>query len=211
MVDTKLDKYIEEYSTQENDILYKLNRETNLSVLRARMISGHVQGQFLKMFVQILKPKNILEIGTFTGYSAISMALGMENNAKLYTIENNDELEEIIDKYISEAKLEDKIELIMGDALSAIQNLNIRFDLVFIDANKREYLNYYNEVIEKLNSGGIIIADDVLWSGKVTQEIKNNDEQTKGIIEFNEFVKNDSRVENVIIPLRHGINIIRKK
>ena len=211
MVDTKLDKYIEKYSTQENEILYKLNRETNLSVLRARMISGHVQGQFLKMFVQILKPKNILEIGTFTGYSAISMALGLENDAKLYTIENNDELEEIIDKYITEAKLEDKIELIMGDALSAIQNLDIKFDLVFIDANKREYLNYYNEVIEKLNSGGIIIADDVLWSGKVTQEIKSNDEQTKGIIKFNEFVKDDSRVENVIIPLRHGINIIRKK
>ena len=207
----EIDKYILNHIEPEDEILKELDRETHLNVAGARMISGHLQGQVLTMFSKIIKPKNILEIGTFTGYSAICLAKGLQENGKLITIEIDDELENMARNYIVKAGVEHKIVQLIGAALEIIPTLNETFDLVFIDAQKPEYSAYYNAVFEKVKNGGFIIADNTLWSGKVLETPAEDDYQTRGIIEFNTMIKNDDRIEKVILPLRDGMTIIRKK
>jgi len=210
-VNKELEQYILEHTTQEENVLKELTRETHINVMRPRMLSGHLQGQLLKMLSSMLSPKNILEIGTYTGYSGICLAQGLAEGGKLYTIDINDEIEDFTMSFIEKAELTEKIEFLIGDALEIIPSLDKQWDLVFIDADKRDYLNYYNAVIDNVRSGGFILADDVLWDGKVVEKVEKNDKQTQGIIAFNQFVQEDERVENVIIPLRHGITLIRKK
>ncbi|WP_167604987.1 O-methyltransferase [Maribellus sediminis] len=206
-----LDKYILDHIDDEDPILNELDRETHLKVLGARMISGHLQGQVLTMLSKMIGPKNILELGTYTGYSAICLAKGLQEGGKLVTIEVDDELESLAQKYFKKAGLQDKIEQRIGSALDIIPTLNKPFDLVFLDADKREYLDYYNLLIYRLESGAYILADNTLWSGKVLDKPKADDWQTLGILEFNEAIKKDHRVEKVILPLRDGMTLIRKK
>jgi caffeoyl-CoA O-methyltransferase len=207
----ELHKYILNHIDEEDEILYELDRETNLNVLGARMISGHLQGQVLSMLSKMIQPKTILEIGTFTGYSAICLAKGLQKNGKLITIEIDDELETLSSKYFEKSGLSNCIEQKIGKALDIIPTLNQSFDLVFIDADKREYIEYFKLVFDKVPSGGYIIADNTLWSGKVLQVPDKNDAQTKGVIDFNTFIKNNKKVEKVIFPLRDGMTVIRKK
>ena len=207
----KLDKYILDHIEPEDEVLRELDRETHLNVLRARMISGHLQGQILSMISKMIQPKTILEIGTFTGCSAICLAKGLKQNGKLITIEIDDELEKMASKYFEKAGIRNLISQQIGSAIEIIPQLNEQFDLVFIDADKKEYSNYYHLVFDKIKSGGYIIADNTLWSGKVLDEPATDDFQTKGIIEFNTLIKNDKRVEKVILPIRDGMTIIRKK
>lgn len=207
----EIEEYITKYSDTEDPILQELSRETNLKILRPRMISGNIQGKFLELITKMLKPEKILEIGTYTGYSAICFAKGLSNTGKLHTIEINDELEDFILKYFEKANVQNKIELHIGSALDIIPQLENNFDLVFIDADKRQYIDYYKLIINKVKSGGFIIADNVLWNGKVIEIDKQDDAYTKGIMEFNSYIKNDNRVENVILPIRDGLTLIRKK
>jgi predicted O-methyltransferase YrrM len=207
----EIDKYILNHIDPEDEILKELDRETNLNVLGARMISGHLQGQVLSLLSKLIRPKSILEIGTFTGYSAICLAKGMEEGGKLITIEIDDELENIAKKYFEKAGIQNFIVQKIGPALEIIPTLKETFDLVFIDAHKPEYPAYYDAIIDKVNKGGIIIADNTLWSGKVLELPADDDIATHGIIQFNEMIKNDNRVEKVILPLRDGMTIIRKK
>lgn len=207
----ELDKYILKHIDVEDEVLYELDRETNLKVLGGRMISGHLQGQVLSLFSKMIQPENILEIGTFTGYSAICLAKGMQKGGKLITIEIDDELESIATKYFEKASVKESIDQRIGSALNIIPTLNKSFDLVFIDADKREYSEYYKLVFDKVASGGYIIVDNTLWSGKVLETPAPDDNFTKSIIEFNTLIKNDKRVEKVILPLRDGMTIIRKK
>lgn len=206
-----IDKYILDHIDPEDEVLQQLDRETHLKVLGARMISGHLQGQVLSLLSKMIQPENILEIGTFTGYSAICLAKGIQANGKLITIEINDELETLSQKYFVKAGIQNNIVQLTGPALEIIPTLNVKFDLVFIDADKREYLACYHLVFEKVRKGGYIIADNTLWNGKVVEKISLDDEQTNGILEFNNFLKNDKRVEKIILPLRDGMTIIRKK
>ena len=208
---TEIDKYILDHIEPEDEILKELDRETHLNVVGARMISGHLQGQVLSMLSKMIRPKTILEIGTFTGYSAICLAKGLQDGGKLITIEIDDELESIANKYFKKAGIQYKIEQRIGAALEIIPTLKESFDLIFIDAHKPEYPAYYEAVFDKVNSGGIIIADNTLWSGKVLDEPAEDDFQTRGIIQFNDLIKSDNRVEKVILPLRDGMTIIRKK
>lgn len=207
----EIDNYILNHIEPEDEILKELDRETNLNVIGARMISGHLQGQMLTMLSKMIHPKYILELGTFTGYSAICLAKGLQEGGKLITIEIDDELEIIAKKYFEKAGVQQKIIQQIGPALEIIPTLNETFDLVFIDAHKPEYPAYYEAIIAKVKSGGYIIADNTLWSGKVLDKPVPDDYQTLGIIQFNEIVKNDSRIEKVILPLRDGMTIIRKK
>ena len=211
-LNNELERYITGHIDEESDILKELNRYTNINILRPRMLSGHIQGQLLKMICRMTNPVNILEIGTFTGYSAISMAEGLSHpDAHIDTIEINDELRSTIEKFFAKAGFEDKITLHTGSALDIIPALNKKFDLVFIDADKREYPKYYKLIFPMLNKGGYILADNILWNGKVIEPLDENDDYTKGILEFNDMVKNDKRVEKVILPFRDGIFLIRKK
>lgn len=205
-----IDEYIISQSEEEAEILKALERETKLKMLRPRMLSGHIQACLLRFIIKMTGAKKILEIGSFTGYSAIAMALST-NDGIVHTIEKNDENEGIINKYIQKSGLQNKLKLHIGDALSIIPTLGEAFDMVYIDADKRQYKAYYDMLICLLKPGGIIVADDVLWNDKVLDANKHNDPQTLGILEFNEFVKRDDRVENIILPIRHGINLIRKK
>jgi predicted O-methyltransferase YrrM len=210
-MDRKTEQYILSHIEPEDPILNALDRETHLKVPGARMISGHLQGLVLTMFSKMIQPERILELGTFTGYSAICLAKGLPENGKLITIEIDDELEDLAQKYFAKAELQEKIVQVIGPALEIIPSLNETFDLVFLDADKREYLAYYNLVFDKVRSGGYFITDNTLWSGKVLDPPAPGDEQTRGITAFNEAIKNDSRVEKVILPLRDGMTIIRKK
>lgn len=205
-----IDNYILKHIDAEDEVLAELDRETNLTVMGARMISGHLQGQVLSMLSKMINPRYILELGTFTGYSAICLAKGLQKEGKLITIEIDDELETLAQKYFCKAGLSDKIEQRIGSALDIIPTLNQSFNLVFLDADKREYVKYYQLLIDKLESGSYIIADNTLWSGKVLETPKADDHQTKGIIDFNTLIKNDPRVEKVILPLRDGMTVIRK-
>jgi len=207
----EIDKYILDHIEPEEEILKELDRETHLNVVGARMISGHLQGQVLSMLSKMIRPKTILEIGTFTGYSALCLIKGLQEGGKLITIEIDDELESIANKYFKKAGIQYKIEQRIGAALEIIPTLKESFDLIFIDAHKPEYPAYYEAVFDKVNSGGIIIADNTLWSGKVLDEPAEDDFQTRGIIQFNDLIKSDNRVEKVILPLRDGMTIIRKK
>ena len=210
-VNKELEDYILQHTEAEDLVLKDLTRETHVKMLRPRMLSGHLQGKFLKMTCQMIQPLRILEIGTYTGYSAISMAMGTSDDCIIHTIDCNDELEQFTRKYIKRSGFENRIQFHIGDALEMIPKLEEDFDLVFIDADKRQYIEYFEAVFPKLNKGGFILADDVLWDGKVVEEIENNDKQTQGIINFNHFIQEDSRVENLILPIRHGLMMIRKK
>lgn len=206
-----IEQYILDHSDAEDPVLAELNRETNLKILRPRMLSGHLQGKILEMISKMIQPERILELGTYTGYSAICLAKGLKPDGLLYTIEINDELEDFIRKYIQRAELDNKVKLHFGDARQIIPEINQQFDLVFIDADKREYLEYYHMVLNYVKPGGFILADNVLWSGKVVELDQPDDEYTKGIFDFNRYIKNDDRVEKVILPLRDGLTLIRKK
>lgn len=205
----KITQYCEEHTTPHSTLLYQLERETNLKTLAPQMMSGPLQGQLLSIVSSILQPKIVVEIGTFTGYAALCLAKGLASNGKLYTIEVKEELEYIIRKYIRQANLEDAIELHIGDAAEIIPSLPTPFDLVFIDAGKRFYSDHYDLIIDKVRAGGVVLVDNVLWSGKVT--LAKHDKDTEIIHAFNEKVLQDDRVENVLLPIRDGINIIRKR
>nr|WP_320023436.1 O-methyltransferase [uncultured Draconibacterium sp.] len=206
-----LHQYILDHIDEEDPVLTELDRETNLKVLGARMISGHLQGQVLTMLTKMIRPKSILELGTFTGYSAICLAKGLPEDGKLITIEVDDELESLAANYFEKAGVAHLIEQKIGAATELIPSLDQSFDLVFIDADKREYVEYYQLLIEKMQAGAYLVADNTLWSGKVLDKPRHDDRQTIGILEFNKLVKNDDRVEKVILPLRDGMTVIRKK
>jgi len=211
-MDNILEKYILNHISEEDEVLKKLARDTNVNIYHPRQVSGHLQGKILEMLSKMIRPEYILELGTFTGYSAICLAKGLVENGELYTIEINDELEDFINRYIKLSSLESKIHLHIGDAIKIVPTLDYQFDLVFVDANKSKYLEYYKLIFDKVKTGGFIIVDNVIWDEKILEEkIKSNDHFTKGIIEFNEFIKNDKRVENVIFPVRDGMMVIRKK
>ncbi len=209
-IDEKLLTYAEVHSDEESPLLKELSRETYAKVLHSRMLSGHLQGRFLSMLSYMVKPNTILEIGTYTGYSALCLAEGLNTNGKLITIDINDELSEMVQRFINKSKFQNQIEAICGDALKTIPELNLKFDLVFIDADKQNYCNYYDLVFEKVNPGGYIIADNVLWSGHIIEDEKEWDDDTKHIHAFNEKVKNDTRVSKVLLPVRDGLLVIRK-
>lgn len=200
--------YCETHSKPESSILKDLERETYLKVLSPQMLSGHLQGKFLRFISTMIQPESVLEIGTFTGYSAICLASGLKEAGVLHTIEVSEELEEMIKRYFHKAGYGDKIKLHIGDALKIIPTLNANFDLVFIDADKVSYPKYYDLVFDKVKKGGYIIADNALWSGKVLQDERDKD--TEGIHLFNEKVRTDKRVDNILIPIRDGIMLIRK-
>lgn len=206
-----LEKYILDHIDDEAPILQELDRYTHLHVLRPRMLSGHMQGSLLKMICRMVQPKDILEIGTYTGYSAISMVRGMEQDGHIHTIEINDELEHLIRSFIKKAGAEHQITLHIGSALDIIPKLPTTFDLVFMDGDKRQYPEYYEAVFPRLNPGGYILADNILWGGKVAQPNMPDDAYTKGIMDFNDLVKKDRRVEKTILPIRDGLLLIRKK
>ena len=208
-MDIDIEKYILEISSPEDEILNELYRKTHTSVLNPNMISGHIQGKLLEMIVRMIRPSLVLEIGTYTGYSAISMARALSQDAMLHTIEINDELVEISREYVRKTGLEDKIVLHTGDALDIMKELELSFDLIFIDGDKRQYPQYYKLSFEKLKKNGYILVDNVLWDGKVADPTKN-DPMTNGIRRFNQVVKEDQRVEKIIIPARDGLMIIRK-
>ncbi|MDA3907267.1 MAG: O-methyltransferase [Bacteroidales bacterium] len=210
MIDSRIEKYAEEHSSDQSNILNELYRETHLKVMHPRMLSGKQQGRFLSMLSYMIRPKSVLEIGTYTGYSAICLAEGLAKDGKIHTLELDPELEPIASKYFKKAGFEKQIIQYFGDALNIIPDLNMIFDLVFIDADKENYSNYYHLIFDKVPSGGFILADNVLWGGKVVEPLKKSDRDTKGIIEFNKLIQNDERVENVLLPLRDGLMLIRK-
>lgn len=206
-----LDEYILSHSEPESDLLKKLTREANAKLLHGRMVSGHIQGRLLSAVTKMIKPRNILEIGTYVGYSAICFAEGLPDNGRITTIDIDDEIESMARRYINQSPNADKIDFIVGDALQIIPGMNQMFDLVFIDGDKRQYMAYYNAVFDKVPQGGFILADNTLWDGKLIQPIASNDWMSKGLIEFNDFIAQDDRVERFILPLRDGLTIIRKK
>ena len=203
-----LDSYLESNASSEDPILAELSRETFLKVQMPQMLSGHVQGIFLELLSRMIVPRRILEIGTFTGYSTICLAKGLAPDGILYTLDINEELEPLFSKYFVRSGLDSKIKFIPGNALKTIPEINEEFDIVFIDADKMNYINYYDLIIDKVKSGGYILTDNVLWSGKVLEEKK--DKETLNIHLFNEKLASDPRIQNVIIPIRDGMNIARK-
>lgn len=206
-----LEDYILEHSEAEPEYLAKVNRKTHVKLINPRMLSGHLQGRVLSLLCHMVQPKRMLELGTFTGYSALCMAEALPEDGVLHTIECDDELEDFIRENFAGSEVGAKIKLHIGDALKVIEQLDEVFDLVFIDADKREYLAYYEAVLPKLRQGGFILADNTLWAGKVLEKPHDNDKQTIEIMHFNDFVAKDKRVEKVILPLRDGLTIIRKK
>jgi predicted O-methyltransferase YrrM len=204
-----IEEYLEQHTTPMDEVLHELYRETHLHAMNPRMASGPVQGRFLQILCQLMQPKKVLEIGTFTGFATICMTRGMGSDGLLTTIEANEEYEGVIRKYLAKAAVADRVRLIIGDAKEVIPTLEGGFDMVFIDADKISYPSYYDLVIEKLNPGGVILADNVLWEGKVLN-VDTKERDTKAIREFNEKVQNDPRVENVLLPLRDGLMMIRK-
>ncbi len=205
-----LDQYITNHISPEEDFLKELDRETHLKVLRSRMLSGHLQGQILRMISCMIRPKYILEIGTFTGYSALCLAQGLVEGGQLHTIEIDDELETVAQKYFRKAGMSNRIFQHIGDACELIPALNLPFDLVFVDADKREYPDYYRLVFDRIPVGGFLLADNILWNGKVIEPEAADEEQTRGILAFNDLVQNDPRVKNVILPVRDGIMLVQK-
>ena len=205
-----LEQYILNHVSPEEDFLQELDRETHLKVLGSRMLSGHLQGQILSMISCMIKPRCILEIGTFTGYSALCLAKGLAEGGQLHTIEIDDELETIAHKYFLKSGMAERIVQHIGDARQIITSINQSFDLVFIDADKRDYCNYYHLIFDKIPVGGFLLADNVLWDGKVVDPDAAGEDQTRGILEFNDLVQNDPRVKNVILPVRDGIMVVQK-
>lgn len=206
----ELDQYVVKHTSPETELLAKLNRDTYVNVLIPRMLSGHLQGRVLSMMSHMIRPKTVLEIGTYTGYSALCFAEGLAEGGKIITIDINAELEDRVRQYIDWAGLNDCIDFRIGNAMEIVPTIEDTFDLVFIDADKHNYCNYFDLVIDQVRPGGFIIADNVLWSGKVIEPVGANDKDTPALIEFNKKVLNDTRVENVLFPVRDGLMVIRK-
>lgn len=211
MEQDNIEQYILSHIDEEGELLKNLNRDAHVNLLRPRMISGHLQGRLLKMFCRMIQPKYILEIGTYTAYATLCLAEGASDDAEIHTIEVNDELEDFILKHLHKSKLKDKIHLHIGDAIQIIPTIDCIFDLVFIDANKRHYCEYYDLIFDKVRPGGLIIADNTLWDGKVLETPHPTDKQTIGIQAFNDMLAKDNRVEKVILPIRDGLTLIWKK
>jgi predicted O-methyltransferase YrrM len=209
-IDDKILTYCENHTTPESEVLADLNRTTYAKVLAPRMLSGHLQGSFLAMLSRMIKPTNILEIGTYTGYSGICLCEGLKEGGKLTTIDINDELTDLVKSFFDRANLIDKVNIIAGDAMEIIPSLNDRFDLVFIDADKKNYSNYFDLVIDKVNIGGYIVADNVLWSGNVVKNENEWDHETKHLVEFNDKINADDRIQKVLLPIRDGLYLIEK-
>ena len=206
-----LSDYCENNTSPESEVLAQLNRETHLKVVSPRMLSGHLQGRFLSFISKLQQPKLIVEIGTYTGYSALCLAEGLHPEGKLISIDVNEETSSFAKSFIAKTEYADKIELVLADAKEFVKTINEPIDLVFIDADKKNYLNYYHLVIDKLNKGGLIIADNVLWSGKITMLESSMDKETLALHQFNQFVQQDTRVENMLLPIRDGLMVVRKK
>ena len=207
----ELEKYVLAHSSPEGDYLYRLYRATNIHTIHGRMASGHLQGRLLKMLVQMIRPQNILEVGTFSGYSAICMAEGLAEGGRLYTFEINDEMEDFTRPWIENSPVADRIDFRIGDAVVEAPKLGVSFDMAFVDGDKRTYVETYEAVMKMMNHGGYIIADNTLWDGHVTDPAYDRDHQTQGIRRFNDHVARDTRVEQVIVPLRDGLTLIRVK
>ena len=210
-MNTELERYLLAHIDAEGDYLYRLYRATNIHTVHGRMASGHLQGRLLKMLVKMIRPKNVLEVGTFSGYSAICMAEGLDEDGRLYTFEINDEMEDFTRPWIENSPVASKIHFIIGDANVEAHKLNVVFDMAFIDGDKRTYIETYETVLKLLRPGGFILADNTLWDGHVIDEHYQHDQQTQGIVHFNDFIAQDARVEKVILPIRDGLTIIRKK
>ncbi len=210
-ISDELDRYVCDHTENEPGYLKELNRKTHLEVLQPRMLSGHFQGRVLSMLSHMIRPKRILEIGTYTGYSALCLAEGLTDDGLLITIDVNEELEEMVTSFITKSGLEHKIRNLVGDATQIIPELDEAFDIVFIDADKKNYINYYNLVFNKVRQGGYIIADNVLWSGKVLEDHEKLDKSTQVIMDYNKLIHEDERVQEVLLPVRDGLMIARKK
>ncbi|PKV66579.1 O-methyltransferase [Pontibacter ramchanderi] len=211
-LDEELQQYAEDHTSPESELLHKVNRQTHLNVMKPRMLSGHLQGRLLSMFSHMIRPKQILEVGTYTGYSALCLAEGLQEDGTLHTIDINEELEDTVRGYIKEAGLSESVKYYIGNALEIIPTIDATFDLVFIDADKYNYATYYDMVIDRVRSGGYIIADNVLWSGKVLAKYRKKlDEDTAALLDFNKKVQDDPRVENILLPVRDGLMVARKK
>ena len=210
-LDPKIEEYALKYCDPESDLLHELNRQTHLNIMQPRMLSGHLQGRILSSYSKAISPNSILEIGTYTGYSAICLAEGLSTNGILHTIDMNEELASFTQNFIDKSEFNNKIKFHIGDALKIIPNIDLKWDLVFIDADKENYSNYFDLVIEQVKTGGWIIADNVLWSGKVLEPAYKNDLETQSLKNFNEKVKSDNRVSNLLLPVRDGMMIMIKK
>lgn len=208
-ISQELEDYIENHSQKEPELLAALNKETYQKILLPRMLSGHFQGRVLSMLSKLIRPKNILEIGTYTGYSALCLCEGMQENGILHTIDIKEELVDFQRKYFDKSPWGNQIIQHLGEAVDIIPTLDVQFDLVFIDADKENYLNYFELIVPKMNKGGIILSDNVLWSGKVLEPLQPNDSTTKILLEYNELLKNDSRIETVLLPIRDGLTVSR--
>ncbi len=209
-ISKELDQYVCNHSENEPDYLQELNRRTHLNVLQPRMLSGHYQGRVLSMLTHMIRPKRVLEIGTYTGYSALCFAEGLSDDGKVITIDVNEELEELVQEFIVKAGMEQKVQTLIGDATQLISELQEEFDIVFIDADKKNYCRYYELVFGKVRKGGYIIADNVLWSGKVLGEYSQQDKSTQVIMDYNRMIHEDQRVQEVLLPIRDGLLIARK-
>lgn len=208
-ISQELEDYIEQHSEKEPELLAALNKETYQKILLPRMLSGHFQGRVLSMLSKLIRPVNILEIGTYTGYAALCLSEGMQENGSLHTIDIKEELVDFQRKYFDKSPWGKQIVQHLGEAISVIPTIDVKFDLVFIDADKENYLNYYELILPKMNRGGIILSDNVLWSGKVLEPLQPNDISTKVLLEYNELLKNDPRVETVLLPIRDGLTVSR--
>lgn len=208
-ISEELEQYIEKHSATEPEILQQLTKETYQKILLPRMLSGHFQGRVLSMLSKILNPKHILELGTYTGYATLCLAEGLKSDGTIDTIDINEELEDIQHKYFGASEFKDQIIQHIGNALDIVPTLNKKFDLVFIDADKENYINYWNLIVPMMNKGGIILSDNVLWSGKVLEEVQKNDKSTPILLEYNKIVNEDSRVETVLLPIRDGLTVSR--
>ena len=210
-LDPKIEEYALKYCDSESDLLKELNRQTHLNIMQPRMLSGHLQGRILSSYSKLIKPNSILEIGTYTGYSALCLAEGLTSNGVLHTIDLNEEIATFTQNFFSKSEFNKKIKFHIGNALDIIPNIDLKWDLVFIDADKENYSNYFDLVIEQVKTGGWIIADNVLWSGKVLETTDKNDLETQSLKNFNKKVKSDSRVSNLLLPVRDGMMIMVKK
>ena len=204
-----INQYVEQHSQQEPELLQKLQRETFQKILQPRMLSGHFQGRVLSMLAKLIRPKSILEIGTYTGYSALCLAEGMQTEGNLYTIDKNEELEDFQRKYFDLSPWGKQIHQYVGNALEIIPQIDVEFDLVFIDADKQNYPNYFDIILPKIKSGGVILSDNVLWSGKIVESVKKGDSDTEALLLYNKKINEDPRVETVLLPIRDGLTVTR--
>ncbi|MCL9804750.1 O-methyltransferase [Flavobacterium amniphilum] len=208
-ISEELENYVANHSENEPELLARLNKETHQKILQPRMLSGHFQGRVLSMLSKLIRPASILEIGTYTGYAALCLAEGLTENGTLDTIDNNEELFDFQKKYFDQSTWANQIHQHLGNALDIIPGLNKKFDLVFIDADKENYINYFEMIVPMMNKGGVILSDNVLWSGKILGDVKTNDKSTKILLEYNELLKKDTRVETVLLPIRDGLTVSR--